>query len=76
MWGSRSTGHGRFFPEVKPWTGATVQADHTSKSILQEGPGDLWGLTSAAEVRVRGAELRLGPQGGREVDQAGHSCPS
>ena len=52
-----------FLPEVKPWTGSAVQAGSTSKFILQQGPGDLWDLAIAAEVKVRGVGLRTGPQG-------------
>lgn len=63
MWVGRSPGHGGFLPEVKHWTGLTVQAGSIPESILQKGPGDLRGLASAAEVRVRGAELRLSPWG-------------
>lgn len=52
-----------FLSEVKPWTGSAVQAGSTSKFILQEGPGDLWDLAIAAEVKVRGVGLRTGPRG-------------
>lgn len=63
MWVGRSLGHGRFLPEVKHWTGLTGQAGSIPESVLQKGPGDLRGLASAAEVRVRGAGLRLSPWG-------------
>lgn len=50
-----------FLPEVKHWTGLTVQAGSILESILQKGPGDLWGQASDAEVRVRGSGLGLSP---------------
>lgn len=50
-WASGSPGHRRVPPEAKPCTRPTVLAGLASKSVLREGPGRLWGPTSAAEAR-------------------------
>lgn len=46
-----------------------------SKAIPQEGPADLWGLTSVAEATAE--ELGRGqPLGRQREDRVGYNCPS